>query len=226
MPYTVTDVQIFNRALARLGSGATVSAVDGTDASQWGTLAGLEFQATRNEELKTTPWRFAIQRALLVANTTASNLTGFWYVYNVPDDCLRVIFLYQILPQFITTYPTKIIHVSLFPFTHENDLLFTDADSANANPYIKYIRQLPLGTAWSEPLFVDALAMRIASKIAAQVTNDPNHPAKTGFQQEYMALIQRAKANNALDLEDDLPTQGEIPISDRGQWTGSWGSGG
>ena len=70
---TLSDVQIFNNALLRLGisSDYFVNAVDGSDTSQsgspsqYGLFAGYEYFKTRNEELRAHAWHFAYKRQQL-----------------------------------------------------------------------------------------------------------------------------------------------------------------
>jgi hypothetical protein len=222
--FSLTDVQIVNKALARIGQPYdTVTAVDGTDTSKWGTWAGLEYQSTRNEELRMNEWGFAVTRAALVANTTAPNLTGFIYCYNVPADLMMTCFLYAVDPQWVVTYPLKYLHIVKAPFLHEGSLYYTDLTPESGNPNVKYIREIPLGFAWTEPLFVDALAIRIASKmLPAATANVSANGVATPYLQEYSGLIARAKGRNALDSEDDLPDFGREFWSDRNRITGSW----
>jgi hypothetical protein len=218
--YAATDVNIVNRALIRVGQPYdTVTAVDGTDTSKWGVWAGLEYQATRNEELRVNEWAFAVKRSPLGAATTLPNNTGYWYAYAIPTDCLFTCFLYAILPQWVFTYPRKYLHIVRTPYINE-DQYYTDLDPMNGNPYVKYIRELPLGFSWKEPLFVDALVMRLASKMLPPATaNLANNGVATAYLQEYSGLIERAKGRNALDQEDDLPNEGQTFWSDRGQYT-------
>jgi hypothetical protein len=219
--YGETDVQIFNKALHRLGEFLSdVVAVDGTDTSKYGLIAGSEYQATRNEVLKGHSWVFAMQRALLVPNTTATNLTGFWYMYNVPDDSLRVLYCYSVLPQWYTTYPFKHIHISKAPYVEEKGILYTDLDSANNNPYVAYIQEQPLGTVWYEPLFVDAFVLRLSAKIATAVTGEPlDQKARNQMLAEYAGTLKEAKGKNLLEIEDDLQESGYNFWTDRARWT-------
>jgi len=62
---TLTDVQIFNRALLRLGETKGVTAIDGSDTSKYGTIAGAEYYPTRDEEFRAHMWKFAIKRQAL-----------------------------------------------------------------------------------------------------------------------------------------------------------------
>jgi len=73
----LTDVQIFNQALNRLGvTTGLVTAVDGTDTSKYGKLAYPLYQLTRDEELRQNDWSSVRKRVQLVeaqvTDTTAS----------------------------------------------------------------------------------------------------------------------------------------------------------
>lgn len=53
----LTDVQIFNQALLRLGiTSGLVTAVDGSDTSKFGKIANPLYQLTRDEELRVNDW--------------------------------------------------------------------------------------------------------------------------------------------------------------------------
>jgi hypothetical protein len=226
--YSVSDAAIVNMALDLVGSpyDAVVTAVDGTDTSKWGQWAGRWYQHLRNAELRLNEWKFAVQRAALGSATKVTNLTGFWYAYAIPTDCLFTLFLYSILPQWVMLYPRKYLHIVMTPYIVE-DQYYTDMDPTNGNPYVKYIKEMPLGTLWTDQNFVDMMVMRVASKMLPPATANLT---AGGIAQQYMgeygALLERAKGRNAMDKEDDLPDSGQILWSDRGRWSGNWGSGG
>ena len=73
---TLTDIQIFNAALLRIGETKGVTAVDGTDTSKYGTIAGVEYARTRDEELRAHNWKFSAKRSLLVPAYVIA--TGSW----------------------------------------------------------------------------------------------------------------------------------------------------
>jgi hypothetical protein len=75
---TLSDVQIFNRALLRLGESVDnfVTAVDGSDTSKYGLAAAYEYFATRNEELRAHNWLFSIKRVALIQ--AYLNSIGSW----------------------------------------------------------------------------------------------------------------------------------------------------
>ena len=63
---TLTDIQIFNAALMRIGESKPVTAVDGTDTSKYGVIAGFEYARTRDEELRAHVWKFAVKRLVII----------------------------------------------------------------------------------------------------------------------------------------------------------------
>ena len=81
---TLTDIQIFNAALRRLGESKGVSAVDGSDPSYHGTLAGDIYYATRDEELRQAGEAIALgdfaklspDKLLMALGDLTSNGTG------------------------------------------------------------------------------------------------------------------------------------------------------
>lgn len=215
-----------NMALDLVGSpyDAAVTAVDGTDTSKWGAWAGRWFQQTRNAELRMNEWKFAINRLQLTLDTTVTNNTGFWYVYDVPADCLFTCFLYSVLPQWVFLYPRKYLHIVTTPWINEGHY-YTDLDPSNGYTYVKYIKEIPLGFQWADPNFVDMLVMRLASKMLPPATANlsPNGIAPA-YLAEYKSLYETAKGRNALDKEDDISEENQTFWSDRGRWADSWGS--
>jgi hypothetical protein len=62
----LSDLRIFNNALYRLGETYQVTAIDGTDTSKYGLFAGAQYNATRDEEIRTHQWKFALKRSALI----------------------------------------------------------------------------------------------------------------------------------------------------------------
>ena len=226
--YSVTDAQIVNMALDLVGSSydAAVTAVDGSDATKWGQWAGRWYQQTRNAELRLNEWKFAVKRVALGAPTTITNNTGFWFAYTIPSDVVYTCFLYSILPQWTFLYPMKYLHIIKTPYIVE-DQYYTDLDPTNGNPYVKYIKEMPLGTLWTDPNFVDMMVIRLASKMLPPATaNLSSAGIAQLYAAQYQMMKETAKGRNAFDSEDDLPDSQQIYWSDRGQYSGGWGNGG
>ena len=100
MPGNVlTDIQIFNAALLRIGETKLVTAVDGSDTSKYGTIAGSEYYRTRDEELRAHVWKFAVKRSQLTpayvngaaswgSGATSMTVTGVTVVNFTADTAL------------------------------------------------------------------------------------------------------------------------------------------
>jgi hypothetical protein len=73
---TRSDLQLFNAALLRLGETKLVTAVDGSDTSKFGAIAGSEYYQTRDEELRAHTWKFAVKRQKLVS--AYADASGSW----------------------------------------------------------------------------------------------------------------------------------------------------
>lgn len=78
---------IYNTALGRVGSGETVLApTDRTVAAQ---TCNRFYNSCRQEVMRAFPWPCAM-RSVALALVADETFPGWTYVYDLPDDCLRV----------------------------------------------------------------------------------------------------------------------------------------
>jgi hypothetical protein len=91
----ITEVDICNRALSRLGTRATVAALD-ENSSEARTVA-IWYAATRDSLLRVHDWNFARRRVLLAAQGVAP--TGWRFRYALPTDCIRLLRLTSAEPE-------------------------------------------------------------------------------------------------------------------------------
>ncbi len=82
-----TDVDICNRALSRLGTRATISALD--ENSVEARTASIWYAATRDTLLRVHDWNFARRRVTLAEQGAAP--TEWAFRYAVPTDCVRLL---------------------------------------------------------------------------------------------------------------------------------------
>jgi len=194
--FSVNDAQVFNKALMRLGEKAKkVFDVAGADTSEYGVIAYQEYQSTRNEELRANSWLFSIKRAILVASAVPNN-SGFTYEWTYPADCLRLVSCFVVLTsaQVAATYGTR--HVHEVPFVEEQGVIYTDVN----NVYARYVQELAVPQTWTEPLFVDALSLRLATKIVKAVVGSPSPiQERQDIWDEYNRVIARALAANLIE---------------------------
>jgi len=91
---TTTDVDICNRALSRLGTRATISALD--ENSTEARTASIWYAATRDVLLRSHDWNFARRRVVLAEQDAAP--TGWTFRYAFPTDCVRLLRLASATP--------------------------------------------------------------------------------------------------------------------------------
>ncbi len=89
-----TDVDICNRALSRLGTRATIAALD--ENSTEARTASIWYAATRDVLLRSHDWNFARRRVVLAEQGTAP--TGWTFRYAFPTDCVRLLRLASATP--------------------------------------------------------------------------------------------------------------------------------
>jgi len=90
-----TDVDICNRALSRLGTRATISALD--ENSTEARTASIWYAATRDTLLRAHDWNFARRRVVLAEQGAAP--TGWTFRYALPTDCIRLLRIVSASPE-------------------------------------------------------------------------------------------------------------------------------
>jgi hypothetical protein len=90
-----TDVDICNRALSRLGTRATISALD--ENSTEARTASIWYAATRDTLLRAHDWNFARRRVVLAEQGAAP--TGWAFRYALPTDCIRLLRIVSASPE-------------------------------------------------------------------------------------------------------------------------------
>jgi hypothetical protein len=141
---TLTDLA--NAALAYLGD-SPVSAITDED-SKPARLCNQFAQASIDEVLRLHRWNRATKRATLVADASAPD-HGWDLSYRLPDGCLRILDING-----------EAYEDTLEYFTLEADRLLTNEDEVT----ITYIGRIDIGLC--DPLCQDAIALRLAAKIA------------------------------------------------------------
>jgi hypothetical protein len=175
----VTVEDVANMALGILVEAPINSLDDNNKAAR---LLNLHYETTRQSELMKNAWSFAITRVELDALTDAPTGDVYGYGYEVPTDALRVLPLTD----------TGEAEGARIPFKQEAGLLLTNY----AGPrLIRYIANLTDPGDW-DPLFVEALAARLAMKIAMPLVNKPS--VLQGAQLVYNEAISEARRINSI----------------------------
>ncbi len=82
-----TEVVICNRALSRLGTRATIQALD--ENSTEARTVSIWYAATRDTLLRAHDWNFARRRVMLAGQ--GAGPTGWAFRYALPTDCIRLL---------------------------------------------------------------------------------------------------------------------------------------
>jgi hypothetical protein len=177
-----TEVSICNLALAEVGRGGQIASLD--EASQSARVCKLRYPYARDAVLRAYDWNFAAKRASLTALPTPP---AFEYdkAFDLPPDCLlvRQVYMGEGCPYVIESH----------------QLLANDGGPLN----IKYTA-LVTAPPQFDPLYVAALAARIAADICATLTESSTR--SQGLWQVYNLKLQEARKRDAQEgIPDPFP---------------------
>lgn len=179
----LTDVAVFNMALAKLGHTRHISAF--TEPVDEARLGAILYYKARDYVLSDFPWEFATRRELLAGSAASTDL--LWgYSYTYPSGCLRVRAVLGVgsTPD---RYEPK-------PFMVGNSAVGTKKIYTNeASASVEYTIQATDPTLFSAA-FVEALTYYLASLLAGPLKVDPN--LGKGMLEAYHA-IRKAQENPA-----------------------------
>jgi hypothetical protein len=182
----MTEVDICNRALGRLGEQRILTMVD---AGTSGRACQLHFEGTRDEVLRSHRWNFATTRVALTQLADAPAF-GWSYQYGLPADFIRA----------LEVNGTEDGRGT--PWTIESSALLTNDESVN----LLYIRRETNVARW-DALFCEAMTLKLGMKLATVLRGSASQVADLG--NEYMALTaplaRRVDANEGRERKPLLP---------------------
>lgn len=194
----MTDVQIGNLALARLGSSLRITAL--TDGSVQADQCALFFENLRDMVLEDFPWSFATRHEALVEDEDATH-PFYEYVHDFPTGCLTIRRIYTgdaddvVVPP-LPTLPTIKADYAIFnyykagtPVTNKKTIA-TDIEDA----WIEYTIQVTDPTFFSMG-FVDALAWKLSVSLCKPITGSSKDIPL--LEAEYQKSLSRAQVHDA-----------------------------
>jgi hypothetical protein len=177
-PTVATDLEVCNLALDILKEGQITSLDEDRSAARW---MKRNYPIMRNMVMTTHIWKFAMFRAKLDEDAEPPDFE--WaHRFRKPADCLRVL-------------PLRVggrIDGYLIPHQVEGDYILTNAP---APLYVRYLRCVT-NPAEFPPLFVDALAGKLAERIAHKLTGKMSM-VELGAAQYKEALMLAASIDSA-----------------------------
>lgn len=190
-----TEVSICNLALSRLGDDTITSLSDNTKPAR---ECNRLYAITRDMELRSHNWNFAIFRTSVAADETAPTW-GYDYRYELPVDCLRLLEIENteggtsINPSGgAGTYGGWRIEAGNFGDSSRRFIV----TSYGGPLYIRYISRVT-DAAVFDTLFVNALAARLAMDLSTVLTN--NNTLKEASARLYEHAIAEARAMDAIE---------------------------
>jgi hypothetical protein len=168
-----SEVSVCNEALILIGAQTITSLEDDNNRA---TTCNAVFADTRDEVLRSHPWRFAVRRTDLGAPLTAGPEFQYSHAFTLPVDpfCLRALN----------------VNGRNTNWAVEGRVLMADVSTVK----LRYIARIPGPGAW-DAMFASALAARIASKIGWALTRD-RQVTKVAMEL-YMTLRDDARAVTA-----------------------------
>jgi hypothetical protein len=184
-----SEVEIANRALSRVGATRITSL---TENSVNARAVNAVYAPLRDAELRAHRWSFAIKRAQLAADATAPAF-GPAYAYPLPSDFLKL------LPpdpnQHLNDMDWRIEH-------HEGASCVMTDYAAPLN--IRYIHRVTDPNKM-DPLFREALAMRMARELCEPLTQSNTKIQLIDV--DYRTAIAEARKANAFERPSDEPPE-------------------
>lgn len=173
----ITEIEITNKALAKLGIRPIASLEDKEETAR---VAKLLFGTVLDYELSIYRWLFALKRTALAKDATAPAF-GYKNQYSLPPDFLRLESVEK---------PLGMKDAYLV----EGDKILTDLE---APLKIIYISRKVDYVKWP-PFFVEAFACKLAYEMCERLKQDPSR--KQTLMVEYQTIIRDAKRANAIQL--------------------------
>lgn len=173
------DVDVCNQALARLGAERILGLEDGSKGARF---CRLFYEQTRDEVLRSHPWNFAMKRESLTRLATDPAF-GWRHQYQLPADFLRLVQLNG----YAESEAARNSEI-------EGGTLLCDEDVAQ----VRYVRRLE-DAGQFDPLFAEAVAVKLASKLAQPLTGSRTLGAE--ILQEYEGIT--APLARRVDAQED-----------------------
>jgi hypothetical protein len=210
---SISDVSIANLALVELGQSRIIAF---TDQSKAARSVNAIYAMERDRELRSHLWNFATKRAILPALAGFTPAYGFKYAYQKPFDCLRIISVGDFAPgagglEVYRGGQDEVQYRLEGPYILYGRYLPQIAAAPPANPptpvplRLRYTAQITDSTQFDAG-FVDALAMRLAWKLAEELTQSAQK--KKDAAEAYEESIVMALRSNSIETPPEQLNDG------------------
>ncbi len=197
---SVSEVQICNFGLAKFGD-KSITTITPPLSSKEERICALVYPILRDQLTYSYPWNFAMRRADISAQISATPAFQWDYAYTLPTDplCLRVWELFDSDAEWVV----------------EHGEFLTNQDE---EIYIRYISQIT-ETGRFSPAYVNCLATLIGAELAPRLMGDGGTKVRLELLSELnQILIPNAQSLNA--MEGNGPRHKDMQPLDQGNF--SW----
>ena len=175
---SASAIDICNLALVRLGHAPIQSLTEGSEeANKCQTL----YDRIRRTALRAHPWNFATTTVALSQLEGDEVLYDWDYVYQVPADCLRVLYIVDSSSPASDTIPYEL---------QTGGVLLTDQPEAR----LRYIKDVS-DTSLFDEQFVEAFSYRLAADLAMPLTGKAEYA--NSLTQLYNTTVRAAMASDS-----------------------------
>lgn len=192
---TISDVEVCNMALSHIGSKSRIESIDENSAEA--NECKTWFDWSRRQVLEDHNWNFARKRASLALHGDAPP-AGWSYRYEYPSDCIKARLIYNPSGPYADPIPFTIESVD----DGSESCILTN----QVNAILIYSWEL-LNLGQFSSLGIDALAWRLAERVAMPLTGDKQ--MKDLANRGYALTMRTASGSNADEGQDRPPRDGD-----------------
>ncbi len=176
----VSQVGICNLALSYLGLSSIASM---TEASAEAIQCNMHFDNARDFVLRDYTWNFATKRVTLAESGTITPPAEWAYAYSVPSDCLWARQIVVGSPMPAAEFALEVVGTGRVLYTNESPAI------------LQYTARISETTLF-DPMFIEALAWKMAAQICMPMTRDKSlMQMAMNMYVNNLAQAQRADAN-------------------------------
>jgi hypothetical protein len=190
MSKIITDIDIANQALGYLGEQTIATMSENTKEAR---QVSLHFDQTLREIMEKHRWSVGRKRKRMTRSGATPDF-GWSYAHIIPEDCLRVLDLFELSEETPTLNP-----VPIRKFEKEPGLILSNIKHCGL-VYIKEVISSDLS-----PLLVKALAIKLASKLAiplgeSRLAGDLSNMADNAIKDAWLSDARQSRSGENSDF--------------------------
>lgn len=192
-----SPVDIFNLALAKLAQDVTISSF--TERAKEARIAARLWEPMRDLVLAERQWPWAM-RAIALALEDEAPIPGWRYRYARPADCITAV---AVTDETGMQAGRQWHRWCDDQFRQQHGIEFQQADGGQGTSilcdreqvFLIYVARVTNSDSYP-PMFVEALACKLAEEAAPSIIGDRGFTSKTGLKQLYQLALSQAAAHD------------------------------